>query len=390
MTFDISTLIAINMIVHIALGLSMLLYWRTQKTYPGFGYWTASYGISAVLFLTIVLTTSFPVVLSIVLVNFLSMATVVVRYEGVRRFWGAGEIQKRNIFLVLVLLLPIGYFTGIHDDPLIRMVIFSSCLTYYACAMAYQLIKNCTFANKYISWAIAALHLVYCIILDARAVAWFLDPTIRDRVAPVSINITYYAANLILEILVVIGFLILNSQRLEEELQRSRQELEGLAAFDSLAEVYNRRKILELGEIEIIRSRRFQHSFAVLMFDIDYFKEINDKYGHQAGDRVLLNITQVVKKQVREIDSIGRVGGDEFVVLFPEIGAQQAYPIAERIRLTLGKHRVEWEEQQIPVKVSIGVTELLEQDGSMEDLLKRADYCLYQAKQSGRNKVIVG
>ncbi|MDR3572574.1 MAG: diguanylate cyclase [Anaerolineaceae bacterium] len=158
--------------------------------------------------------------------------------------------------------------------------------------------------------------------------------------------------------------------------------------IDSLTGAFTRRRLLELGEYEISRSRRLNHSFSVLMFDIDFFKRINDTYGHAAGDKVLTSVVQAVNKQIRQIDFLGRLGGDEFVVIFPETGIKDANVVAERSRKIIEDHLIEWEDKKIFVQASFGIIEWSGQDANVSELLKRVDDNLYKAKRDGRSRVI--
>ncbi|MBP2665987.1 MAG: diguanylate cyclase with sensor [Firmicutes bacterium] len=174
------------------------------------------------------------------------------------------------------------------------------------------------------------------------------------------------------------------------KLRDQKTKLESEAAqllTDSLTGAYTRRRLLALGAHEISRARRYKSHFSMLMLDIDFFKTINDTYGHAAGDKVLISTTQTIAKHIRDTDILGRLGGDEFIVVFPNIMIEQAYSSAEKLRKTIEQSEIEWETEKIFVQVSIGVVEWSEQDVKFADLMKRADNSLYLAKRTGRNKV---
>ena len=180
-------------------------------------------------------------------------------------------------------------------------------------------------------------------------------------------------------------------QAAQEALQELNTKLEDEATkrqTDLLTGAFTRRRLLQLGENEISRSRKLKDPFSVLMLDIDFLKIINDTYGHAAGDKVLTSAIQTVTGLIRDIDIVGRLGGDEFVVVFPGIGIEEAYIIAERLRKNIETHSIEWESEKIFVQVSIGVIEWLEQDIDFTNLLKRVDCNLYKAKRNGRNMVV--
>jgi diguanylate cyclase (GGDEF)-like protein len=165
------------------------------------------------------------------------------------------------------------------------------------------------------------------------------------------------------------------------------QETKYLATIDDLTGSFNRRYLFELGERELKRHNRLVHPLAALMFDIDYFKRVNDQYGHAAGDEVLRTLAQRAALQTREIDILGRYGGEEFALLLPETNLREALEIAERLR-QVALEPIRIGDLELTVTISVGVTEAAS-DQSLGHLLQRADVALYQAKGDGRNRVVV-
>jgi len=166
-------------------------------------------------------------------------------------------------------------------------------------------------------------------------------------------------------------------------------ELKRLAQTDVLTNINNRRHLLQLGSIELQRAQRYGHPLTVLMLDIDHFKSINDRYGHNAGDESLKSFACACLMALRYTDILGRLGGEEFAVILPETPVESAVDVAERIRATIELLRVQSAKQSIQMTVSIGMTGLLDSDRSIDDLLKRSDQALYDAKSSGRNRFVM-
>jgi diguanylate cyclase (GGDEF)-like protein len=166
-------------------------------------------------------------------------------------------------------------------------------------------------------------------------------------------------------------------------------DLRRLATTDPLTGANNRRRYNEISERELTRCKRYQHPLCVLMLDADHFKKVNDTYGHDAGDRVLKALASVCVRELRDVDVLGRFGGEEFTVTLPETTIETAMEAAERLRQALAETRVPLDDgQEITFTVSIGAASLHDPDEKLADLLNRADQALYQAKQGGRNQVV--
>jgi len=168
-----------------------------------------------------------------------------------------------------------------------------------------------------------------------------------------------------------------------EELLIKTKELESLANYDTLTGLYNRRKFTELLENEMQRFERYKKEFSLISLDIDHFKQINDTYGHDVGDIVLKGFSDSLNSSIRTVDSVGRWGGEEFLILIIESNRELTIKIAEKIQANL--NQVEFDSVG-KVTASIGVTEIKNGDSS-QDMIKRADQAMYIAKENGRNRI---
>jgi diguanylate cyclase (GGDEF)-like protein len=171
--------------------------------------------------------------------------------------------------------------------------------------------------------------------------------------------------------------------------------LEHETVTDALTGVFNRRYLDRRMLEELARVRRYGHPLSILLLDIDYFKQINDRYGHPVGDRVLVALAQIVSEEIREPDVLARYGGEEFLVIFPQTSLSGAMQIAERLRRRVEGHRfgasdLPEEADSLSVTTSIGVAELSDDVQDVERLLRAADAGLYTAKREGRNRVAAG
>jgi diguanylate cyclase (GGDEF)-like protein/PAS domain S-box-containing protein len=165
--------------------------------------------------------------------------------------------------------------------------------------------------------------------------------------------------------------------------------VENLTKIDPLTGVYNRRGLEELSQRELTRALRSKHSLAMLMIDIDYFKYVNDHYGHPIGDQILCMLSNEMQKNLRETDVLCRYGGEEFAILLPETNIKTAKSIAERLRIYVANKSFEFPGMVLNINISIGVSWMPGNVATLETLLKRADDAMYQAKRAGRNMVCV-
>jgi diguanylate cyclase (GGDEF)-like protein len=170
--------------------------------------------------------------------------------------------------------------------------------------------------------------------------------------------------------------------RLFEEVQR-------LAITDSLTGLYNRRHFFELAGREYQRARRYKRPLTAVMLDLDHFKNVNDTHGHATGDQVLESLAMICKNELREIDILGRYGGEEFCVLLPESNLLDARKVATRLCQRIQETTFETDRTSVKITISLGIAELDSTCKDLDELLNRADVALYTAKQQGRNRVRV-
>lgn len=173
------------------------------------------------------------------------------------------------------------------------------------------------------------------------------------------------------------------------ELEKARHQAYTLAVTDALTGVYNRRYFMGQAEAEFAKSLRYKTPVSIIMMDVDHFKSVNDTYGHDGGDNVLKAISHAASESVRGQDILARFGGEEFIVLLPQTGGDEALLVAERIRHEIGVQQVQHGDQTIQVTASLGVATLTKNVSSLSALLKRADEALYRCKAEGRNRCIL-
>ncbi|WP_395701750.1 GGDEF domain-containing protein [Aquabacterium sp.] len=190
-------------------------------------------------------------------------------------------------------------------------------------------------------------------------------------------------------LLILLLTLLQHGSLLVMAVQRMVRKLRHLSQRDALTGLYNRAEWNRQLEAQHRWLGRFGEPFGVLMIDIDHFKKINDTMGHAAGDAVLLTVAQVLTASAREVDVIGRLGGEEFGVLLPRAEPMTLRRAAERLRQMLGDAETTWRDQPIRLTVSIGAAMCQDADEAPGHVLERADRALYQAKHNGRNRTVV-
>ena len=177
---------------------------------------------------------------------------------------------------------------------------------------------------------------------------------------------------------------IIENITLEKELKEQHKKVTRLSITDHLTGLFNRQKLDEALENEINRANRSASPFSVIMLDLDYFKIVNDKYGHQVGDEVLIEVSKILQQCTRKIDLVGRWGGEEFMIVCLETDGQGGEKLAEKIRKKIGQYSFTVVGN---ITASFGVS-TSEQSDEAKSIVRRADKALYQAKAQGRNRVV--
>lgn len=227
------------------------------------------------------------------------------------------------------------------------------------------------------AWILAACLWVYYVGLDV--LMWYIEP-----LQPISSNalLGVHVFNLTV-VFCMFSYLALFYVI---TVTRAHKSLARMATTDSLTGLFNRRHMIALTEKELARHHRHPSNLTLMLMDIDHFKQINDQYGHDIGDRVLNAVSHSLKSSMREQDFIGRWGGEEFLAVLPETDLDQAAASAERIRKAIQALVIDNDGNKVSVTLSIGIT-LYRAEEVLSNAIARADHALYEGKSAGRNRV---
>ena len=164
--------------------------------------------------------------------------------------------------------------------------------------------------------------------------------------------------------------------------------IEHIAMYDPLTDLFNRRFLMEYLTHKVQKPSKSKRNFSIIICDIDHFKKINDQYGHECGDAVLCQVAEILKEVTRPQDLVSRWGGEEFLIFLPDMSSGSAATAAERLRIAVNNHRFTYEEHEMHVTMSFGVSDHFYGDSDSSRCLSQADQNLYAAKRSGRNRVV--
>ncbi len=199
-----------------------------------------------------------------------------------------------------------------------------------------------------------------------------------------------------ISILAILGIILLEAivifRPLITRIKKYSERMETIASTDELTDVLNRRAVFEIIHRELQRAKRHDHDLALLICDIDHFKNVNDEYGHQTGDEALKHFSHIVETSIRAEDVLGRIGGEEFLILLPLTNKEKALLVAEKLRRNIEEYPLHIDHKgkklSLPMTASFGVTTFDKfTDNHSNDLYNRADEALYAAKENGRNRV---
>lgn len=320
--------------------------------------------------------------LSVLLVgNTLNLSAQALTIVALRMVLDRNLRWREALVLGVAAWLGVTYFSTVHPDYLMRVLWGSCILTCNALLNITALWGGCrkrdTRAQCLLLWTYV---LAIALMVWRNVSLWMLSAPPQGIGVPSTVNTIYVLLLGLQPLLASVGFLLLYNEILQ-------RDLHDLARIDPLTGVINRLGLLEASEVLLARARARRESIGVLLIDADHFKSINDRFGHDDGDRVLLELVANIRRMLRTSDLVGRVGGEEFLVLSPSVKEADLLALAERIRIAVERTQFHIAGQSYALTVSIGAAIATADEPDMMGARRRADAALYDAKRAGRNCV---
>jgi diguanylate cyclase (GGDEF)-like protein len=375
MEIHIPTAFLIITIISFCLAFSIgLVTWRNDVD----GLWTWSFGLGAngLAYFFLYGRGWIPDIISIVGGNSLISVALSMFYLAVCRFLSK-KISRAVVWippllLSVLLLLPVVDYKG-------RLVVGNLIFLFQLCMiLKIQIIDRPEFTGR--GWYVVFVGVMVSVIVTTIRilVSIFFPDLLRSLFSPSVMQTITYLSSLTTITLASNGFLMM-------AVERSAEGLRIAAMKDKLTDCWNRLRVEEFSHHEMQVFRRYGKPVSMIIADLDYFKLINDKYGHWGGDEVLIGFSKIVRQSIRSIDLLGRWGGEEFIILLPGTTGSEALIVAERVRTQLENHVFPSGQK---TTVSLGIAEYRSGD-SWESWIRNADTALYRAKTSGRNRAEV-
>lgn len=316
--------------------------------------------------------------------NALNLAAQAMVVIAIRKLLGVPQRIRTAIAIGSIGWAGVAWLGMVQYDYRLRVLWGSLAITGNVLLNIEALRGGCRDSDTRARCVLLWVYLLELALLVWRNGALWLGVNPPDQVAtPSPVNVFYVLLSGMQPLFASIGFLLLYNEIL-------RRELHDLARIDPLTGVANRRAMSEASDRMLEEAKSWRGSVGVLLLDADHFKTINDRFGHDGGDRVLQSLVRCIQSILRADDIVGRVGGEEFLVLSPGVGQDGVMALAERIRATVEKSPLEIDGEQVHLTVSIGTAVACPGEWDMTTLRRRADTAMYAAKRAGRNRVMAG
>ena len=381
MQLDIRTLIFNLLLFALVFAIGIFLLQRSQPRLHALRWWSAAITIAGVGFLLLALRDNIPDFLSIIVANDLLLLALCFFHEGVARFRRHAGVYAWWLFplLLVVLTLLLLYCTYSTPSVAARILAVTLINAIPAILAARLLVREIPRGLRSSHYFTAAGFIQFAVVSVVRAIHTLIYPP-ADLMAAGPVQAMTFLSIFFLLVVTSFGCVWMVSAYLAEALEQQ-------ARTDPLTGAMNRLALDETLARELARARRGKQPLSLLMFDLDHFKTLNDRLGHQAGDAALKHITSATLQQLRATDQLARYGGEEFVVILPDADKAHAIDTAQRLRKRVEALNIDRGDGMI-LTASYGVSTFPEDGEDQDTLVGRADATMYAAKQAGRNCVM--
>jgi diguanylate cyclase (GGDEF)-like protein len=387
MLLDNRTLIFSLMLISAMMALSLaVVSWGRE--HDSLKKWAGAMALESVAFLLLAARGAIPNFLSIVCPAVMMMAAQALKLAAIHEY---RDLPWPRWKCLLPVGLTILIFAALPYEDFRGRLIYSSLIYGAQMLMILQILRTDTESRAGRAWWLLFGATVATLPLSAlRAIVAYFRliefATIQSAVAPSPLQLSIFVGLIATSLLGSMGFILMVKERADRAIR-------SLAMIDSLTGLFNRRAFMERAEKEYAITRRNKTPLALLMIDIDYFKRINDEFGHPTGDVVLVEVAHLLDSRLRKQDTLGRYGGEEFCILLPFTDEAGAMALAETLRIAVESTPLATERKGISATISIGVTvcpaSCANCDSGFHKLLDDADAALYQAKHDGRNRTVM-
>ena len=375
MLLDIKTLSFMLMLASVLYAITIVFFATLAHTYKGINLYMLGAIFSAMGFLVGAIFTSYPENNILRFIGTVTLNLACYFYSlGIIKFLEVNFNNKKLLYCLILSLILSFFLVFIKNEYIYLNGIITSVfgiVTYgTVCYFLWQK-RTQNYASSI--YLMIFSFIIILLILSTRPIfiiTYHIDSVIEDN----QINKLFFVMLFISGYVRNIGFIIMVCQRLY-------QDLRDAALYDFLTTLLNRRAVQEKLDLQFNQFQRYYQPCTIILLDIDYFKRINDNYGHEKGDAVLQQIAAILKTNLRKTDTIGRWGGEEFLIILPNTSINEALTVAEKLRYEIANTQL----QDLNCTISLGIAKLEKTDNSIEQVIKRTDDALYSAKNKGRN-----
>lgn len=394
MNFDLTTTIKIYMFVNYTCTLILGLAWyRIKDKYKGILLVFMDFIFQSIGFTLASLQSVISPIYSIILANSFMYIGAVLLLFGVGKFMNIKIQNVTYIFTSILFICLYSVFTLFYPNTRIRLILFTVMILPIFIHTIYIILFKSDRKHRRFGIHVMISHTLLVLIHGSRAFIGLNNFGLFDYSYLHQSESILIMISLLLMIYLTFSITQMIHMKLLHQLDQSIYytkdllvKTQHLANTDNLTKIYNRGKIEDILKEEINTYKTFGRSFSILMVDIDHFKQFNDEYGHDYGDQVIIEVSRLLQQNLRTTDSIGRWGGEEFLIVLRDSNIQIAQSVGQKLINIIGNKSLECGEIKENITISIGCSEMKE-SYTMSTFIKSADIALYEAKQKGRNRI---